>query len=206
MVIYLFFNKSIRYFILYYYGKVKLGGKIMSKRTEKQPVEVVDITTPAMNSMLGRYFIGQTGVLSFGGGYNGWGGVINPRNSGVNLYIDLFTITNFSTQNFISEIWLNSDAPKNAVISPTVTSSNQAISPPPKPKAVMENSDYLTMPLTNGVNIFGRIVASNSTLVSDSHKGSIIIGPGGSFSILLRSPGPQNIKGTIVLTWWEEKN
>lgn len=177
----------------------------MSKRTEKQPVEVVDITTPAMNSMLGRYFIGQTGVLNFGGRHNAWGGIINPRNSGVNLYIDLFTITNFSTQNFIAEIWLNSDIPDKAVISPTVTPSNQAISPPPTPKAVMENADYITEPLKNGVNIFGRIVDPNSTLVSDSHKGSIIIGTGGSFSILLRSPGLQNINGTIVLTWWEEK-
>ena len=69
----------------------------------------------------------------------------------------------------------------------------------------MEYADYLSEPLTKGVNIFDRIVARNSTLVSDSHQGSIIIGPGGSFSILLKSPGQQNITGTIVLTWWEEK-
>ena len=69
----------------------------------------------------------------------------------------------------------------------------------------MEYADYMIEPLTNGVNIFGRIVAPNSTLVSDSHKGSIIIGPGGSFSIFLKSSGPQITKGTIVLTWWEEK-
>lgn len=176
----------------------------MSKKMKKQPVEVVDITSPAMNSMLGRYFIGQTGILNFGNRYTAWGGILNPINSGVNLYIDIFTITNFSTQNFVGEIWLNSNAPDKAVVSSTVTPSNQAISPPPKPMAVMEYADYLTESLTNGVNIFGRIVAQNSTLVSDSHKGSIIIGPGGSFSILLKPLGPQYITGTIVLTWWEE--
>lgn len=177
----------------------------MSKKMRERPIEVVDITTPAMNSMLGRYFIGQTGILNFGNKYTAWGGIINPKNSGVNLYFDIFTVTNFSAQNLIGEIWLNAKPPKKSIISSTVTPSNQTILPPPKPKAVMEYADYTTESLTNGVNIFGRIVAPNSTLVSDSHKGSIIIGPGGSFSILLKPLGPQAIKGTIVLTWWEEK-
>jgi hypothetical protein len=177
----------------------------MFKKLKKQPIEVVDITSPAMNSMLGRYFIGQTGMLNFGNNYNAWGGIINPTYSGVNLYFDIFTITNFSSQNFTGEIWLNAKPPKKVKTTYTVTPSNQAISPPPKPKAIMEYADYMTESLTKGVNIFGRIVAPNSTLVSDSHKGSIIIAPGGSFSILLKSSEPQNIKGTIVLTWWEEK-
>lgn len=172
---------------------------------KKQPVEVVDITSPAMNSMLGKYFIGQTGMLNFGNNYDAWGGVINPNYSGVNLYFDIFTITNFSSQSFTGEIWLNTKPPDKAKISSIVTPSNQAIFPSPKPKAIMEYTDYMAESLTKGVNIFGRIVDSNSTLVSDSHKGSIIIAPGGSFSILLKSPGLQNIKGTIVLTWWEEK-
>lgn len=178
----------------------------MSKKMKARPIEVVDITNPAINSMLGKYFIGQTGILNFGNEYNAWGGIINPDNSGVNLYIDLFTITNFSAQNFIGEIWLNAKPPKKSIISSTVTPSNQTILPPPRPKAVMEYADFTTESLTNGVNIFGRIVAPNSTLVSDSHQGSIIIGQGGSFSILLKSLGPQAIMGTIVLTWWEEKN
>ncbi|HOJ10129.1 MAG TPA: DUF6143 family protein [Clostridiales bacterium] len=176
----------------------------MPKEMSKQLIEVVNITSPALNSRLGRYFIGQTGLLNFGNGYNAWGGIINPIDSGVNLYFDIFTITNFSTQSFMGEIWLNASSPKNAVISSTVTPSNQGISPPPIPKAVMKYADYFTEPMTGGVNIFGRIVAPNSTLVSDSHNGSIIIGPGGSFSILLRPLVSQYIKGTIVLTWWEE--
>ncbi|WP_216830806.1 DUF6143 family protein [Alkalihalobacterium elongatum] len=178
----------------------------MENETNKQPIKLVNITSPALNSKLGRYFIGKTKVLNFGGGYYAWGGIVNPSNSGVNLYIDLFTITNFTTQNFISEIWLNAHPPKNAVISYDVTPTNQAILTPPKPKAVMKYSGYSTEPMTKGVNIFDRIVTQNSTLVSDSHNGSIIIGPGGSFSILLRSPGFEYITGTIVFTWWEETN
>lgn len=177
----------------------------MFEKKSQHPIEVVDITSPAMNSMLGRYFIGQTGTLNFGNKYDAWGGIINPSNSGVNLYFDIFTITNFSSQNFTGEIWLNAKTPRKAAVSTTVTPSNQTISPPPRPKAIMEYAGYVTEPLTKGVNIFDRIVAPNSTLVSDSHKGSIIIAPGGSFSILLKSPGQQSITGTIVLTWWEEK-
>lgn len=177
----------------------------MPKEKNKQPIEVVNITSPALNSELGRYFIGKTGLLNFGNGYYAWGGIVNPINSGVNVYIDIFTITNFSAQNFIGEIWLNADAPKKAVVSSYVTPTNQAFSPPTIPKAVMKYASYSTDPMIKGVNIFDRIVTQNSTLVSDSHNGSIIIGAGDSFSILLRSPGFQYIAGTIVLTWWEEK-
>jgi hypothetical protein len=177
----------------------------MFQVTSKQPVEVVDITSTALNSMLGRYFIGQTGLVNFGNNYDAWGGIINPYDSGVNLYFDIFTITNFSTHSVTSEIWLNSHPPENSFISSTVTPSNQSIAPAPKPKAIMAYADYVAEPMINGVNIFGRIITPNSTLVSDSHQGSIIIGPGGSFSILLRSPGITYITGTIVLTWWEEE-
>lgn len=175
----------------------------MFEKVNKQPIEVVDITNPAFNSMLGRYFIGQTGMLNFGNSYNAWGGLINPIHSGVDIYFDIFTITNFSSQSFNGEIWLNANTPKKSKTSSTVTPSNQAIYPAPKPKAIIAYADYMSESLTKGVNIFGRVVTPNSTLVSDSHQGSIIIAPGGSFSILLRSPGLQDIKGTIVLTWWE---
>jgi hypothetical protein len=176
----------------------------MAEEMSKQSIQIVNITSPALNSRYGRYFIGQTGQLNFGGVYNAWGGIINPINSGVNLFIDIFTITNFSTQNFLGEIWLNVNVPINAEVSTTVTPANQGISPQQMPKAVMKYADYFTEPITRGVNIFDRIVTSNSTLVSDSHDGSIIIGQGRSFSILLRPQGSEYIKGTIVLTWWEE--
>ncbi|MCM3125219.1 MULTISPECIES: DUF6143 family protein [unclassified Mesobacillus] len=176
----------------------------MPNEMDKQTIEVVNVTSPALNSRRGKYFIGKTGLLNFGGGYYAWGGIVNPADSGVNVYIDIFTITNLSNQNFISEIWLNAVPPRNAAVSSHVTPTNQAISPSPHPKAILKYAGYSAEPMAKGVNIFDRIVAQNSTLVSDSHNGSIIIGPGDSFSILLRPPGYQYISGTIVLTWWEE--
>lgn len=177
----------------------------MIEKKRNIPIEVVDITTPALNSMLGRYFIGQTELLNFGNRCDAWGGIVNPIDSGVNLYFDIFTITNFSAQSFVGGIWLNAKPPRKAKPSSTVTPSNQAIFPPPKPKAIMLDADNLNEPLLKGVNIFGRIVLPNSTLVSDSHKGSMIIPPGGTFSILLQTHDSRNVQGTIVLTWWEEK-
>lgn len=177
----------------------------MHNRIKEVPNTIVDLTSPGYNAMLGRYFIGQTGELNFGDEYDAWGGLINPINSKVNLFFDIFTITNYSNEIFTAKIVLNGKIPRYSRLSSTVTPSNQAIVPPPKPTAFIKYSDYMSEPNTQGINIFDRIVTSNSTLVSDSHKGSIMIGPGGSFSIHLLSPGHQMITGTIVLTWWEDR-
>lgn len=169
------------------------------------PEQIVDLTSPGWNARLGRYFIGQTGELHFGNQYSAWGGIINPRNSGINLYFDIFTITNFGDRSFNAEIWLNTNPPIGAAEYATITPSNQAITPSPRPIAVMKQAEYQEEALRNGVNIFDRIVTPNSTLVSDSHQGSIIIGPGGTFSILLRSETREIVTSAIVLTWWEER-
>ena len=169
------------------------------------PKEVVDLTSSGWNARLGKYFIGQTEELHFGNQLNAWSGIINPRYSGVNLYFDIFTITNYSENYFDAEIWLNAESPSYDTKLATITSSNQSVMPPHKPNAYVLQREYMNEDLKKGIDIFGRIVSPNSTLVSDSHQGSIIIGPGGSFSILLRSRGWEIVTSTIVLTWWEER-
>jgi hypothetical protein len=177
----------------------------MNERKTEIPVEIVDIMSPGWNSRLGKYFIGQTGELHLGDRLSAWGGIINPSCSGVNLYFDIFTITNFGEKSFTAEIWLNALPPQINTRASQVVPSNQSITPPPKPQAFMVQADYLKEELKEGTNIFDRIVTPNSTLVSDSHQGSIIIGQGGSFSILLKAPRSEMTTATIVLTWWEEK-
>lgn len=177
----------------------------MMERRSELPIEVVDLTSPGWNAQLGRYFIGQTGELHFGNGLSAWSGIINPRYSGVNLYFDIFTITNFGNQSFEADIWLNAVPPYHAMKGTSIVPSNQSISPPPKPKAELLQGEYLNEAIPCGVDIFGRIVSPNSTLVSDSHQGSIIIGPGGTFSISLKTSVQETITATIVLTWWEAR-
>lgn len=177
----------------------------MAERRKELPEKVVDLTSSGWNSRLGRYFIGQTGELNFGDQLNAWGGIVNPSHSGVNLYFDIFTITNFGEQSFNAEIWLNAEPAYGVTKLSPITPSNQSFSPPPRPKAFMAQADYMSNSLAGGVNIFNRIVTPNSTLVSDSHQGSIIIGQGRTFSILLKSQGREMNTATIVLTWWEER-
>jgi hypothetical protein len=176
----------------------------MSERWIQVPEEVVDLTSAGWNSRKGRYFIGQTGELFLSNQVSAWSGIINPWESGVNLYFDIFTITNFGENYYTAEIWLNAEPPISAEYA-TVIPSNQAISPQPVPNAYMLQADNLVGGFKNGVNIFDRIVPPNSTLVSDSHQGSIIIGQGGTFSILLKVAEGNRNKAAIVLTWWEER-
>jgi hypothetical protein len=192
--------------LLLYVLAVLIGkGGYMSEGMVNLPEEIVDLTSSGWNAQLGRYYIGQTGILHFGNRFTAWSGIINPRYSGVNVYFDIFTITSFGESYFDAEILLNADIPAGDSMLTTITSSNQAVSPLKKPHAYMLEAEYLEAPLKGGADIFGRIVTPNSTLVSDSHQGSIIIGPGGSFSILLRAQEQDIITSAIVLTWWEER-
>lgn len=75
----------------------------MSERMVNLPEEIVDLTSSGWNARLGRYYIGQTGILHFGNQFTAWSGIINPRYSGVNVYFDIFTITNFGDNYFPDE-------------------------------------------------------------------------------------------------------
>ncbi len=179
----------------------------MTERNRNMPIEVVDITTPALNSMLGRYFIGQTDLLNFGNRWDAWGGIVNPIGSGVNLYFDIFTITNFSAQSFVGEIWLNARPPRNAKPSSTVTPSNQAIFPPPKPKAIMLDASNVTKKTpTDGIYTFTRRVEPNQTLTKHDFQGMYIIPPGSSFALFFLSPGKELVQSRLAFGWWEESD
>lgn len=171
----------------------------------KKPIQVVDITNPTYQAILGNYFIGQTEELVMTETENAWAALVNPPQSGVNLFFDIFTITNFSGQSFTAEIWFNPRLPGQVMTSSIVTPSNLTLYPPPKPKVKLQYSNRFLGSPFGGVNAFDRIVTPNSTLISDSNKGGIIIGQGDSFVIFLRSPGKGKIPVRVVFSWWEEK-
>lgn len=171
----------------------------------RRPVRVVDLTNPTLQAILGNYFIGQTEEICMAGEYNAWAALVNPIASGVNLFFDIFTISNFSAQSFTAEIWLNPKLPGHGMTTPYITPSNLAITPPPKPRARLLFTGQASGKPIGGVNVFDRIVAPNSTLVSDSSKGGIILGVGDSLAIFLRSPGTQKTQARVVFSWWEEK-
>ncbi|MBU2704217.1 hypothetical protein Ga0466249_005374, partial [Sporomusaceae bacterium BoRhaA] len=88
---------------------------------------VVSIPKSLYESMQGRYFLGQTDVVSFVDGRNAWGGLLNPIDSQVKLFVNVFTITNISGTDFLAEIWVNSQMPGTETASNLVTPSNMTL-------------------------------------------------------------------------------
>ncbi|MCW2279397.1 DUF6143 family protein [Heliophilum fasciatum] len=171
----------------------------------EKPIQVVDITNPTLQSILGNYFIGQTEEMAIAGNNHGWAALKNPIHSGVNLFFDIFTITNYWGTPITAEIWLNPKLPGLGMPTPYVTPANLTISPPPKPKVKLLFASPVPGRPTGGINVFDRIVTPYSTLVSDSSKGGIILGPGDVFAVFLRPQGEQKIPVRVVFSWWEEK-
>lgn len=172
----------------------------------KQPPEVIDITYSVQEAFSGKYFFGQTDLLTFGGGCNAWGGLINPVNSGVDMFWNVYTISNFSNHPFTTEAWLNSTPPGIGIVSKSVASSNQAIIPLPQPRVELHHANCIAQAPTDGIYSFLRRVEPYSTLIRHDFQGLIIIPPGGTAILFLRSPGPETFQSRIAFGWWEQKS
>lgn len=174
------------------------------KGSTNKPIEVVSIPNPLSKSIKGRYFAGQTEILILGQGFNTWGGLINPSNSGVNLFVNVYTVTNFSEIPLLAQIWFNTKPPGMGVISDKVTPGNTTLSPLPVPKTELQYVQSVSGFPTSGVNAFDRLVGPKGTLASED-DGKWIIPPGGNYIVFLVSPGAELIKALIAFGWWEEK-
>ncbi len=165
--------------------------------------KAVNIPNPLFQSLLGRYFVGQTEHIRFGKGKNAWGGLVNPSKSDVHLFVNAFTITNHSNQPFEAEIWFNSIPPGKPMISNNVTPANTALSPLPQPEVKIGYAEFVEGFPKKGVMAFRRIVPPQSTLTSDE-DGKFIFPPGGSFIIFLVSPNNEIIQAEVAFGWFEK--
>lgn len=163
------------------------------------------IATPdsVFQAARGKYFLGQTQMLLFGDGCNAWGGLINPAESGVHLYINVFTVSNYSAFPFVAQTWFNAAVPGPSSMSGKVASGNMAIQPLPRPKVRLTFAEMVQDHPSGGINPFNRIIQARSTN-SDVKEGEFIIPPGGSFIIYLVPPGACMVKARIAFGWWEE--
>lgn len=166
-------------------------------------VKSVNIPNPLYQSLQGRYFVGETETIRLGKGKNAWGGLINPLNSDVDLYVNAFTITNHSNKPITAEIWFNPEPLGNPMISNKVTPANTTLSPLPKPRVKIGFAELIDGFPKKGVNSFKRIVPPQSTLVSDE-DGKFIFPSGGSFVIFLVSPNNEIVKSEIAFGWFEK--
>jgi hypothetical protein len=169
------------------------------------PLKVVNLTHSVWETYLGNYFFGQTGPLTFGGGYNAWGALKNPPDSGVDMFWNVYTFSNFSSRPFTAEVWLNSTPPGRGTLSVNVASANQSINPPPKLKVELQFADHIVKPPAGGSFSFTRRVEPNYTLTRHDFQGMIIIPPGGSAVTYLISQGKEAMRASVAFGWWEQE-
>ncbi len=170
------------------------------------PKEVVVLSESVYRSYLGKYFLGQTNMIYFGGNDNAWGALVNPKGSNVNMFLNAYTISNFSDVPFTAEGWLSSTLPGEPLISKHFAAGNQAIYPPSQPKVnILSASNVTKKTPTGGIYTFTRRVEPNQTLTKHDFQGMYIIPPGSSFALFFLSPGKEHIKSRLAFGWWEEQ-
>lgn len=174
-------------------------------KKQHRPVEVINITTQVSESFQGKYFFGQTDLLTFGGAYKAWGGLINPADSGVNLFFNVFTVSNFAGRPFTAEVWFNSIPAGKVSISTQVAAGNQSLVPPSQSKLKLQFAGHTLSSPTGGIYAFLRRIEPNATLTRHDLLGMIIIPPGGSLIVLLRPPDQIPITARIAFGWWEQR-
>jgi hypothetical protein len=172
---------------------------------ETQPVEVVELTNAVYKSYQGKYFLGQTDIMTFGGVYHAWGGIINPVDSNIDMFLNAYTISNFSNQPLTAEGWLSATLPGYAKKSAHVAAGNQSVFPPPRPKTEIQNSSLVLKTPTGGTYTFVRRVEPNQTLTKHDFQGMYIIPPGSSFVLFFMPPGKELVQVRVAFGWWEEK-
>lgn len=168
----------------------------------RRPREVVSIPVSLFKSIEGKYFVGQTDALKVGNGMIAWAGLVNPHDSGVNLYANVFTISNFSDEYLTAQIWLNTNFPKESEISHKVSPTNTALEPLPQNKVdirFVESTDEMPK---EGVNVYERIVPPHTTLVGEE-DGKFIEPQGGNYTLVIKTESSNIIKAIVAFGWWE---
>lgn len=147
----------------------------------------------------------QTDIISFGSRYYAFGGLINPRNSNVNMFLNAYTITNFCNQPLTAEGWLSSELPGKSNVSTHVAAGNQSITPTPTPHVEIQSANFVSDMPTGGTYTFTRRVEPDATLSKHDFQGMYIIPPGSSFVLFFLPPGKEQVQVRVAFGWWEEK-
>lgn len=176
---------------------------IIDNNKNIQLKEVVSIPVSLSKSIQGKYFVGQTNPLFVCNKKIAWAGLVNPCNSGVLLFANVFTISNFSDDYITAEIWLNTDFPENANISHMISPTNTALCPFPQNEVDIKFVTSTTVFPQDGVNIYKRIVAPNTTLVSEE-DGKFIESPDGNYTVVIKSSSSILDKIIVAFGWWEQ--
>lgn len=170
------------------------------------PQQVAVMANSLYHSLQGQYFVGYADNMFFEKDKNAWAALVNPMNSGVNLYVNVWTVTDLYEPPIRMQIWFNSELPGDSTTSKLVTPSNTAIVPPSVPKIKLKQASNVEGTPIGGVKGFVRRTLPGETVVAEE-EGKFIIPPGGNFAIFLSNPEGENIPASVRVAfgWWEEK-
>lgn len=171
---------------------------------DKQPQNVIVLSDSVYHSYQGNYFLGQTDTLSFGGDLQAWGGLINPPDSSVNMFLNAYTISNYSDQPITAQGLLSSNLPGKAVTSKHYAAGNQSIIPSGLPRVLIQSASFVPVAPTHGNYTFTRRVEPDSTLTKHDFQGMYVIPPGSSFALYFLPGGKNKVHVKIAFGWWEE--
>ncbi len=179
--------------------------RIIPITDESYPQKAIVLKDSVYHSYLGQYFLGQTGMICYGGELQAWGGLFNPPGSGVAMFLNAYTISNFSDQPITAEGWLSSRLTGREELSCHYAAGNQSIQPPPQPKVRIQSAGYVSDSPQGGTYTFTRRVEAGITLTKHDFQGMYIIPPGSSFVLFFLPSGSQPVKVKIAFGWWEEE-
>lgn len=167
--------------------------------------KTVNIPIELYKSLMGEYFIGYADNLNFGKGTSAWARLFNPPDSGVNLHVNVWTVTDVSESPFRAQFWFNSVPPGRPFTSQYVTPSNTAIQPPVQNRVILQYATMVNGDPFGGIKAFVRRGQPETTLV-DTENGKLIFPPGGSFLVFLSNPETPELatSGRIAFGWWED--
>lgn len=197
-------NYSTNYPI--YQDRLVTSSQISQPTNNNSPMYyVADIPVDLAKSLEGKYFVGMADDLRFGNATNAWARLFNPPDSGVNLFVNVWTASDITSSPFRVQIFFNSQAPGIVQESELVTPANSAFNPPPIPHVKIQYAVGVRGLPQNGTKAFGRNGTAGITINSEEH-GKFIFPPGGSFMVFLSNPETPTLPaiGKIAFGWWEE--
>lgn len=166
----------------------------------------VNIPIELYESTKGEYFIGYADHLTFGNKTSAWARLYNPVHSGVDLHVNVWTVTDISESPFRAQFWFNAYPPGVYTESENVTCVNTAIQPTPTPKIQLQLASNVREEPSGGVKAFVRRGEPGTTVV-ETENGKLIFPPGGSFLVYLSLLEGYDIpaEGRIAFGWWEQR-
>jgi hypothetical protein len=170
------------------------------------PCQVATMPNSLYHSLQGQYYVGYADNIFFESDKSAWAALYNPYNSGVNLFVNVWTVTDLYEPPVRMQIWLNSRLPGGYTISDLVTPANTAINPLPEARVKIFQASNITGVPEGGIKAFVRRTLPGETVVAEE-EGKFVIPPGGNFTIFLSNIEGEKIPAStrVAFGWWEER-